>query len=163
LNTEAVGQIEDFDLIDADTEIPIQLLRNGSVINTVMLATSNFNIEARVTNGIVRSIRFGYNNIFNYRIENEEPFAFCGNTRANYATCSSLSKGQHTIKATPFFNQSARGPAGMPLAVTFTIIDSPIPTTKMPIWTPATFAPTKSPTILAPISSPTCLPLKFRR
>jgi hypothetical protein len=71
LNTEAVGQIEDFYLIDADTEMPIQLLRNGSVINTVMLATSNFNIEARVTNGIVRSIRFGYNNIFNYRIENE--------------------------------------------------------------------------------------------
>lgn len=142
LNTDVVGRIEGLYLIDADTDLPIQLLRNGSVIDIAMRATSNFNIEARTIDGTVGSIRFGYNNNANYRTENGKPFTFCGNAGTNFFACSILALGEHTIKATPFFNRTARIPAGTPLQVTFTIIDSRTSPTK---------APTKAPTY-APIS-----------
>jgi hypothetical protein len=128
LNTEAVGQVEALILINADTDVPIQELRNGSVIDTIIVATSNFNIEARTANGTVGYIRFGHNNISSYNNENGEPFAFCRNNGTDFFACSVLVEGVHTVKATPFFNQTARKPAGKPLQVTFTIITSRSPT-----------------------------------
>jgi hypothetical protein len=150
LDTTAVGQIEGLYLINADTDRPIQVLRNGSLIITTNLGTSNFSIEARGTNGTVGSVQFGYNNISNFRVEKDAPFAFCGNSGDNFIACSVLVQGEHTIKATPFYNQTARRPAGTPFQVTFTIVDTTSVPTDTPTKAPTTWSPTKTPTSGAP-------------
>jgi hypothetical protein len=144
-----VGQISGLYLVDANTNLPIRLLRNDSVINVAFKVTSHFNIEARTTNGTVGSVKFGYQSNPDFRTESYPPYAFCGDKEAKYYLCDVLVKGKHKITATPFLNPLSKGPAGAPFQVTFSIIDSPSTPTKAPIK-----APTKSP-IQPPISCST--------
>lgn len=145
---EEVGQIKNLYLINADSDRPIRLLQNGDVINIANRATSNFNIEARTASGTVGSVQFGYERNSNYRTENVAPFAFCGNSNVNFFVCDILKNGQHTVTATPFLYQSAKGPAGKVLRITFTIVDVP----SAQISKPPTRTPARRPT-LAPMQS----------
>lgn len=153
LNTEyEVGQIENIYLINADADRPIRLLQNGDVINIANRASSDFNIEARTTNGTVGSVTFGYEFLPKYRTENVPPFAFCGNNKVNYHVCGLLGNGQHTVTATPFLYKDAQGPAGETLEITFTIVDrTPRNTMDVPTNAP-TDVPTRRPT-MAPYKS----------
>jgi hypothetical protein len=153
LNTEnEVGQIENIYLINADADRPIRLLQNGDVINIANRVSSDFNIEARTTNGTVGSVTFGYQLLPNYRTENVPPFAFCGNNNVNYRVCGLLENGQHTVTATPFLYKDAQGPAGETLEITFTIVDrTPRNTMDVPTNAP-TDVPTRRPT-MAPYKS----------
>ena len=124
LKESSVGQITSLYLIDADTNRPMQELRNGAEI-VASFPPADFNIEAR-TNGTVGSVQFGYRNNAKYRIENFPPYAFCGNADA-YFRCNLLVLGTHTVTATPFVGASATGLAGTPLQVTFTIVEAAVP------------------------------------
>jgi hypothetical protein len=160
---QAVGRVDDLQLINAITNQPIMSLSNGTVINIKEQATSNFNIQAVTSNGIVGSLRFAYNGQPNYRTEKDQPFAFCGDGpwAGNYYVCTALTIGRHTVTATPFSNVGANGTEGTPFQVTFTItnVTSQAPTnspTKEPTNTP-TMPPTQSP-VGAPTGDPTEAP-----
>jgi hypothetical protein len=151
---QALGQVQNLVLIDANTDTPIFSLTNGMVINTAALSTTNFNIQAITTSGTVGSVRFSYNGQTNYKTEVNPPYAFCGDgpSVGNYKPCAVLVAGQHTVTATPFSGSKANGDQGVSLQVTFTITNA-IPT-KAPMK-----SPTKSP-VKAPMKSPTKSPAK---
>jgi hypothetical protein len=175
---QTLGRVEQLVLINAITDLPIANLTNNVVINVATLPTSSFNIQA-TTNGVVGSIRFGYNSNMNYQVESGQPFSFCGDKGGNYKICSVLTIGRHVVTATPFSNASATGLAGTTFQVTFNITNitstmaptkAPQAPTKVPTKAPTnlptiapteapTKAPTKSPT-KAPTNSPTNAPTK---
>jgi PT repeat len=163
---QTLGRVEQLVLINAITDLPIAILTNNAVINVATLPTSSFNIQA-TTNGVVGSIRFGYNSNMNYQVESGQPFSFCGDISGNYKICSVLAIGRHIVTATPFSNASATGLAGTTFQVTFNItnITSTMAPTKAPkaLTKVPTKAPTNSPTIApteAPAKAPTNSPTK---
>jgi hypothetical protein len=125
-STNTVGQIQNLILIDADTDLPLLNLTNGTIINILSQPTSRFNVQATTFHGGVGSVRFGYNGNSRFRTETGQPFSFCGDRQpvGNYMPCQLLVAGQHTITATPFSNRSGTGIAGTPYQVTFQITNT---------------------------------------
>jgi hypothetical protein len=125
---QIVGQIQALRLINADTDLPIVDLVDGMVINTATLSTSNFNVQATVTNNaIVQSVKFGYNTRSSFRIESEQPYAICGDGGpvGNYNVCLTLVVGQHNLSATPYTGTKASGTAGPTKHISFRIVNKP--------------------------------------
>lgn len=67
-------------LIDSGTNEPVVTLTDGAVIDIRALGFEepSFNIEALTSPDSVGSVRFDYDGIFDYRTENKEPYALCG-------------------------------------------------------------------------------------
>ena len=164
---QSLGQVDRLVLINADTDMPIMDLINGTVINVATMSTTNFNIQATLVanSGSVGSIKFGYNTRPNFRTEASAPYAFCGDwsPSGNYHTCTNLvtSALPHVVSATPYSGSTASGTKGLTKTVSFLIIDQPptVAPTKMPSVAPTfasmTTAPTNQPS-LQPIVAPAC-------
>jgi hypothetical protein len=124
---QSVGTVATLQLINADTNLPIATLTNGTVIDIATFITSKFNIRA-TTSGVVGSVRFGYNQIGGYRTDSSFPFSLCpspGTPRGpDYQACTVLAPGQHTVTATPFSSTFLTGMVGTPLRITFTITNT---------------------------------------
>lgn len=96
------GVITGLDLINADKDSKILTLTNGTVVlvkDIPGMTTPAFNINVTY-NGTFSSISFRYNNS-DFRTEEAEPFAFCGNDRSNFYVCDKLGCGNHTVSAVP--------------------------------------------------------------
>ena len=122
---QSVGEVKNFRLINADTNVPIVNLKNGMIINIATLSSEHLNVQATTTtatNGTVVMIRFGYNGNSNFRNESLRPFSFCGDGLpiGNYYVCNELGVGNHTISANPY---SISGEVGVTKEVTFSITD----------------------------------------
>jgi hypothetical protein len=149
---QTVGQVDRFILMDADTDLPIIDLVNGTVINVATQSTSNFNIQVTIAanSGNVGSLLFGYNTNTAYRTESGVYLAFCGdgNPVGNYLVCKNLkvSAQPHIVSATPYSGTKANGAMGFTKAISFRIANIP-PTT----------SPSSSPSKI-PSSAPFTLP-----
>ena len=122
---QAFGNVDNFLLINTDTNLPIVTLKDGMIIERATLGTINFNIQATTTNEAVVAVRFGYNGNSNFRNESLRPFALCGDNlpSGNFYVCKELVAGKHTIAATPY---SASGEAGASTTISFTISDATV-------------------------------------
>jgi hypothetical protein len=109
-----------FILINADTDQPIQTI--GAQINLASLPTRNLNIQAETNSSTVQSVRFGFDGNNNYRVENIVPYALFSDKGGNFHP-GTLTLGNHTLSATPFSGDNATGSAGVPLAITFEVVD----------------------------------------
>ena len=152
---QTLGQVDRFVLINADTDLPILDMVNGTVINVATQNTSNFTIQAIIVNnsGAIGSIKFGYNTRPAYRIDIGPLFALCGdgNPLGNYFTCTNLTTpaaygALQTVSATPYSGAKANGTKGITKMISFRIVNIP-----------PTIAPTPAPTA-APTSAPTTEP-----
>ena len=147
---QSLGQVDRLVLINADTDMPIVDLINGTVINVATMSTTNFNIQATLVenSGSVGSIKFGYNTNPGFRTESAAPYAFCGDgsPNGNYLTCTNLvtSALPHVVSATPYAGSKANGTKGLTKTVSFHIVNLP-----------PTVPPTNQPS-LQPIVAPTC-------
>lgn len=124
--------ITGFVLYDADKDVPIMPLVDGQVVNLASLPTRNVTIVAEGT-WDVQSVKFGYNGNSNYRVDDSVQYVLTGENGRDLIGFTP-SVGQHTITATGYVGDGAKGRAGptSTLRVTFadgTTTTNPPPTT----------------------------------
>jgi hypothetical protein len=116
-------KITGFSLINADKDTKILDLVDGTVVNVKSIpgmTRPSFNIDASYI-GAVESVVYWYNGAKSL-VEIIKPYAFCGNNRTDFFSCSKLTCGTHTVAATPYARGAGQGPAGTPLTVKFSIV-----------------------------------------
>jgi Bacterial Ig-like domain len=123
-----VGKIRALELFNSKTDTKIMDLVNDTVVDIEKIqgmTSPTFNIKASVgDDGVVQSVKFGYNRIVTHRIDNgTDPFTFCSSSGTDYKRCRRLGYGTHTVTATPYAKTGGLGQAGSPYAVTFTVVN----------------------------------------
>lgn len=125
-----VGQsVVSFSLINADTDQVIAAfdpLVPGVVLNLATLPTRNLNIRANTNPATVGSVRFGYDGIANFRLQDSAPYALASDNDGDYAAWTPT-VGSHTVTATPYTGTAATGIAGTALSLTFVVTDGTPP------------------------------------
>lgn len=116
-----------FTLVNAQTDKDIGPLTEGQIID--LSVTPSISVRADVVSGAkVGSVRFALNANASYQTENVTPFAIAGdNPQGNYLKWN-IAPGAYTLTATPFSKDDAKGTAGMPISVAFTVIRSQLTT-----------------------------------
>src|SRR4051794_35018514 len=106
-------------LYNADTDQPIAQYTpfTGGTID--LASARNLNIVASASGA--GSVKFSYDTISPYRIDNTAPYAFAGNSGGDYYAWTPT-VGTHTVKATPWSGANASGTSGTPIYVTFNVI-----------------------------------------
>ncbi|MCB0323945.1 MAG: choice-of-anchor D domain-containing protein, partial [Bdellovibrionales bacterium] len=110
-----------FTLIDAETDQDIRNINNQEIISLEDLPTTALNIRANTSPATVGSVVFDFDGTT--ATESVAPYALFGDQNGNY-TGGSLTLGAHTLTATPYVGSGGSGEAGMPLTVSFTVVDS---------------------------------------
>ncbi|MEM7333706.1 MAG: putative collagen-binding domain-containing protein, partial [Chloroflexota bacterium] len=124
-------QVSSFTLINADTDEEIQPLNNGDTINYATLSTMNLNVRANVA-GEDESVVFELDTDSIVRTENTAPYALAGDSAGDYAAWTPT-LGTHQLVATPYGGENASGEVGIPLSITFFVIDDATAPTATPI------------------------------
>lgn len=117
--------VQSFTLINANTDQAIRTLNDGDVIDLSVLSNPRLSIRANTAPVNVEHVTLDLDGPISYtQVEHFWPYALfgdvskAGTNSRDYIGLSWLS-GAYTIKATPLLNDKA----GMPLMVSFTIID----------------------------------------
>lgn len=146
-----VGKVTDLALVNAQTGAFIQTISDNSTIDLGKLSASQVAIVAR-TNGVISSVRFGLNDVANYRTESSAPFAFDGDMLKSYTALSLATGAKHTITATPI----ASGVEGSKLTVRVTFTKTvTTPTTPTNPTTPTTPTNPSNGNVAKPVASNT--------
>ena len=118
------AKIENFTLINADTDESIRTLADGDIINLATLPTRKLNIRANTNPAVIGSVEFELN-AMTYSVENLAPYALAGDSPpGNYAPWTPT-PGQYALTATPFSENRAQGEVGESLTVDFSVLDQP--------------------------------------
>ncbi|MCB0836308.1 MAG: T9SS type A sorting domain-containing protein [Bacteroidetes bacterium] len=113
----------DFTLIDALTDLDIGPLLDGDILDLATLPTNQLAIRANLEGPDVASVRFGFQNVANFRIENFAPYALHGDDNGDYDPYT-YTPGTYTVSATPYDKRNGKGTKGQKRTVNFTVIDS---------------------------------------
>ncbi len=116
-----------FTLINADTDQPIagfDPIPTGVTLNLATLPTRNISFRANTSPAIVGSVVFGLDGNTAFSKESVAPYALAGDLFGNY-TPWNWTLGPHTLTGTPYTGSGGTGTAGVPLTITFTLIDVP--------------------------------------
>ncbi len=120
---ENVLSVQNFTLVDAQTNEDILLLTEGLQIDIATLPSS-LNIRANTTDD-VESVRLVLSGAMNAsRIENVGPYAIFGDFPARNYFGKPFAAGNYTITAQPFSENRLLGTEGATLQVNFEIFDS---------------------------------------
>ncbi|MEM6802675.1 MAG: T9SS type A sorting domain-containing protein [Bacteroidota bacterium] len=114
--------VNGFTLIDARADSDIQPLNDGDVLILNQLPRQ-LNVRADVFGSGIGSVVFKLNG-HRVRVENFAPYALAGDRNGDYFGLSNIHPGTYTLMATPYSRRGARGTAGSPMMVTFTIVRS---------------------------------------
>ncbi|MCB0840284.1 MAG: hypothetical protein KDD99_26630, partial [Bacteroidetes bacterium] len=117
------GSCSGFTLVNALSDQDIGPLNDGDVIDLATLPTNQLNIRANLDYPDVVSVRFGFQNTANYRIENILPYALHGDTNGDYHAYT-YTPGSYKVSATPSDRRNGKGNRGPKQTINFTIIDS---------------------------------------
>ena len=107
-------------LINTDTNQPVpgfDPIPNGAVLDLSKLPTRNLNIRADAAGA--ESVRFELDG--NVRVESSVPYAVAGDTGNKFKPWTP-SVGAHKLTATPYSENYAKGTAGTPLTLSFTVV-----------------------------------------
>ena len=116
----SVNTVISFTLVNADTDMDMITLMEGSVIDLSMIATTNLNIRANTTLD-VESVQMTLSGATSkVMTENVAPYALFGDIASDYVA-GSLNLGAHTLTATPYTADGLGGTAGTPLTINFTV------------------------------------------
>jgi hypothetical protein len=114
--------VRGFTLVNADTEGDIAPLTDGGVIDFAKLATTRLNVRAEVQPDTVGSVVFTLNGKVS-GTENYVHYTLAGDWNGDYKPWTPA-LGQYTLTATPYAGAGAEGKAGVPLTITFRVINS---------------------------------------
>ena len=121
--------VTSFTLIDADTDQPIagfDPLPDGATLNFATLPTQNLNLRANTAPSVVGSVRFDLDGVTNYQTENGAPYALAEDRNGDYQAWTP-SLGSHTVTAVPYTEANQGGAVGLPLSLTFTVVNESAP------------------------------------
>ena len=122
-----MSAVTSFTLVDAATDRDIATLADGATLDLATLPPQQLNVRANISGRLrVRSVRFGLDGNPAYRTDNTYRYALAGNRRRDYFAWTP-EVGTHTLDATPYPRLRARGRAGTPLAITFNVVNGPVP------------------------------------
>jgi hypothetical protein len=156
------SRITSLTLINSISDNALFPLVNGTVVamNTIAgMSAPSFNMNVTYTGKDIDSVKIGYNGIGNVFVSNGPWFSFClVEGSRNFLKCDRLGLGTHTVTATAYSSKNAGGRIiGLPLTVTFTIVERLLVPTKAPVKAP-TQVPVKAPTMIPVAMIPTKSP-----
>ncbi|RAJ92301.1 putative secreted protein (Por secretion system target), partial [Larkinella arboricola] len=112
-----------FSLINATTDQEIRVLSNGEQINLATLGTRNINIRANTNPATVGSVKMVLGGKQSRtQTDNGVPYALFGDSNGNFNNWTPA-LGSYTLTGTPYTASSAGGTAGVPLTISFTVVD----------------------------------------
>ena len=115
-------RITGFEFVDADSDLDLFELTDGSEISTLILPTENLNIRT-TTIGDVESVRLVLTGAaFQSRTENVSPYALYGDISGDYLP-GAFPVGEYTLSATPYSGNNLNGIEGPTVSVNFTIFE----------------------------------------
>ncbi|WP_247235536.1 leucine-rich repeat domain-containing protein [Telluribacter sp. SYSU D00476] len=125
-------QVVSFTLINADNEQPIRELVPDDVLDLYSLPTRNLNIRANTSPSPVGSVKFVLSGKQS-RIQTETgfPYALFGDDSGNYRNWTPAA-GSYSLIGTPYTEGSAKGTAGTPLTISFTVVEQAAPINQVP-------------------------------
>jgi|GEM_PF-970129 len=148
-STEDTPEITQLSLYNASTDMFIQSLETGNVINLASIGTNQLAIHA-ATDGPVASVTFQLNYDGKILIENTAPFVFPHNNGNDFYNWI-VEPGLYIVEVIPYSETNAQGIAGTAVVIQFEVINSSL----IPTDTPTiTLSPTAT-TTTTPTASPT--------
>lgn len=119
-------EVNRFTLYDASTNEELYELEDGAEINLRDIGTNEINIRAYTEPEPTGSVRFNLTGTQTYNhIENNSFYALFANKGDNFFSWKPA-LGDYQLSATPFPESNARGAAGTPLSISFSIIDEEV-------------------------------------
>uniref|UniRef100_UPI0012F9F4C0 fasciclin domain-containing protein n=1 Tax=Flexithrix dorotheae TaxID=70993 RepID=UPI0012F9F4C0 len=115
--------VTSFTLVNAETNEDLFEITEGMEIDLSKISATKFNIRANVSPKEVGSVKFGWNENDNARIENVFPYALFGDVGGNYYEMD-LKAGEYTVTATPYTKSVASGEEGKALSISFSVIST---------------------------------------
>ena len=110
-------------LVNADSEADLLVLADGAVLNLATLPSRNLNIRADTDPEKVGSVVFKLTGQqTRNQTEGTAPYALFGDVEGAYNAWVP-DEGEYSLTATPYSEKSGGGYAGIPLTVTFSVID----------------------------------------
>lgn len=114
-----------FNLIDAETDVIIDVLEEGDVINLDNYPSNSFNIQAITNPETVGSVIFDFNGSQRFRRDNSAPYTIAGERRGGTDFRSmELPLGNNMVTASAFTRRNGNGKSGTPLTVNFEVINT---------------------------------------
>jgi hypothetical protein len=123
----ATPKVTGFTLINSITEDAIQKLKDGDVLYTASLSTTDLSFRADTNPKSVGSVVFVLNGDTRFQVDSLPPYTLKGYFNGKYFSWSYKSGQQNVLKATPFISDDGSGDAGVPFEIRFTIIDGHAP------------------------------------
>ena len=117
-------QVSSFTLVNADTDLDLQALATGAVLNLATLPTANLTVRANTSPATVGSVVFvlGGTQSLTHN-ENLPPYALFADSNGDYNPWTpALAVGSYTLQATPYTASGSTGTAGTPLSISFSVI-----------------------------------------
>jgi gliding motility-associated-like protein len=124
-NSTQLPSIQSFTLLNGERNNVIAKhnpIKDQDTIDLASLPTRILNIRANTSNNDVGSIIFGLNGQSRYSVDESSPFYLI-----NGSSSWMPQPGTYTLTATPYSKNNTIG-AGVPLTITFYIVDKPVPT-----------------------------------
>ncbi|MCR6640265.1 MAG: T9SS type A sorting domain-containing protein [Sporocytophaga sp.] len=109
-----------FNIIDADTDIPVMTLTDGNSITLTSLPP-HVNIEAVSYPPVTGSVKFILDG--KTKIENQAPYAYFGDNNGNFNS-GIISIGNHSLSGQAYSGLNGTGTSGGPFVINFTITNS---------------------------------------
>ncbi|GAB3874834.1 hypothetical protein GCM10028824_28750 [Hymenobacter segetis] len=123
----SVGGVSSFSLVNADTNLDIQVMVPGMTLILNGLPTQHLNIRANTTPATVGSVVFELSGPqVQSTVENLPPYALFSDLNGAYNSWTPLG-GTYTLTATPFDAPQGGGTAGSPLTISFVVVAPPLP------------------------------------
>ena len=116
-------QVSSFTLVNADTDLDLQALATGAVLNLATLPTPNLTIRANTSPATVGSVFFvlGGTQAVSHN-ENLPPYALFADSNGDYNPWTpAIAVGSYTLTATPYTAANSGGTAGTSLTISFTV------------------------------------------
>ena len=115
-------QVSSFTLVNADTDLDLQPLANGAVLNLATLPTRNLNIRANTSPTPVGSVVFALSGAQRRaQTESGVPYALFGDAAGNYSAWVPA-LGSYTLTARPYTAAGGAGTAGQGLTLSFSVV-----------------------------------------
>jgi hypothetical protein len=113
--------IRELVLVNADTDLDLQTLRDGDTLELGALPTRNLNLKAAVDSGNVGSVTFALDGR-PLVLENVYPYALGGDIGGDFKPWK-IAPGKHRLTVTPYQATGAGGAKGRPYTIAFTVVE----------------------------------------
>ena len=118
------ADITGYTLINADTDLPIRALTPGAVLDLATLPTRHLNVRADSSPAAVGSVVFELSGPQAHaETENQVPYALFSDIAGDYFAWTPP-VGSYVLLATPYAGPDGTGPAGTPLTLRFTVVNT---------------------------------------